>query len=186
MCGGGSVRVRGGDQDPAGRPGRPEAIDRRRVGDLVEHHQPGQIWPFQPVQEAVRGMVRALALVRSLAQIAQRLSVAGDHGVSSGGRDPENQMSFLDVVVLVGQGSGKACLAGATQAIKTPCRVPPGNEQGRRLRGEPGKAEASLLPCNVRSRHRGDLARQNRPLYQLRSHPLACPAGSSGVTPQAP
>src|SRR5262249_13648981 len=43
VAGGGSVRVRGGDQYPAGRPGRPEAIDRRRVGDLVEHHQPGQI-----------------------------------------------------------------------------------------------------------------------------------------------
>ena len=62
-------------------PGQPEAVNRRRVGDLVEHYQPGQTWPFQPVQEAVRGMLRALALVWPFAQIAQRLGVAGYHGV---------------------------------------------------------------------------------------------------------
>src|SRR5215467_10997813 len=47
-------RARGGDQDPAGRPGWPKPFEIRRIGQIVEHHEPGPGRFAKPAHEARR------------------------------------------------------------------------------------------------------------------------------------
>ena len=82
----------GGDQHPAGRPGRPgEPVvesDRRR--EVIEHHQPRPVGVAQPAEEAGRhrvGVAGELAADRGGGR-----RVAGEHRRPGGGGQPDDQV----------------------------------------------------------------------------------------------
>ncbi len=82
----------GGDQDPAGRPGRPgePVVEGDRRGEVVKYHQPGPVGVAQPAEEAGRhrvGVAGELAADRGRGR-----RVAGQHRRAGGGGQPDDQV----------------------------------------------------------------------------------------------
>ena len=78
--------VRGRDQHPARRPGRPQALQVRRVSQVIEHHQPRPAGPAQPGHQAGRHRLGITAVIQP--QLGGGLYVAGEHRCPARGPDP--------------------------------------------------------------------------------------------------
>ena len=100
----------GGDHDPAVGPGRPQAIQVGRVGQVVQDDQPAPLGPGQPGQEALRAGQQVVARI-SGTQVGEGQRVAGQDGVPGAGLDPDQQVHRAAVPELMGQRRGQLGLA---------------------------------------------------------------------------
>ena len=82
--------VRGGDQHPAGRPGRHQPVQVRRIPQVIEHHQPRPAGPLQPGQEPGRHRLGITAVIQP--QLRGGLPVAGQHRRPAGRGHPGQQI----------------------------------------------------------------------------------------------
>ena len=105
---------RGGDQDLAGRPVRPQPVRVGRVGQAVEHDQPAPAGGGQPGQEPGGGGFR-LARRGGDPDVGERLGAAGDDAVAAAGRQPDEQVELVRGPQAGGERGGQVGLAGATR-----------------------------------------------------------------------
>ncbi len=100
----------GGDHDPAVGPGRPQAIQVGRVGQVVEDDQPAPLGPGQPGEEALRAGQQVVAGIGGT-QLCEGQRVTGQDGVPGAGLHPDQQVHRAAVPELVRQRRSQLRLA---------------------------------------------------------------------------
>ena len=123
--------VRGGDQHPPGRPGRPQPVQVRRVPQVIEHHQPRPGGPVQPGDEPGRHRLGITLVIQ--AQLRGGLGVAGQDRGPAGGSHPGQQVDRAGLPQRLGQADRELGLAGRPRPA-------------RRARGRPGRGPALPRP----------------------------------------
>jgi len=83
--------VGGGHQYPAGRADGPQTIQVRRVGQVIEYHQPRTAGLAQPAEELGGNRLTAARLVPA-GRGGRRRGVAGQHSGPARGLDPDQQV----------------------------------------------------------------------------------------------
>jgi hypothetical protein len=105
-------RQPGGDQDPAGRAGRPPALQIGQVGQVVDDQRPRPLGVRQPGDEPPAGRLGALAGIAGVHRVG-RLGEAGDDRLGAGRRHPDQGLDQPAVPHGVGELHGKLRLPGA-------------------------------------------------------------------------
>ena len=85
--------VRGRDQDPARRSPWPEPVEIRRVGEIIEHHEPRSPGLAEPAKEARSDRLRVSRRVGSDHRDS-RFHIARQHRRPARGDDPDQQVYF--------------------------------------------------------------------------------------------
>ena len=98
----GRARQPGGDQDPAGRPGRPQPVQVAQLGQVVEDQRPRLPGPLQPGHEPGRGRFRALVERAGVGHV-RRLREAGHDRVPAGGVHPDQDLGRAGIPHRVGE-----------------------------------------------------------------------------------
>jgi len=127
---------------------RPEPFERRRVGQVVEYHQPRAFGLGEPVKEVRRCRFRPIG--GGPADVLHGLGVAGDDGVPVGRGQPEDKVQRMAVPERVRDRQGQLRLAGATKPAQGPVRYIGRDQHGGVSRRQArGQAEPGLLPGHV-------------------------------------
>jgi hypothetical protein len=108
-CGG---RQPAGDQDPAGRAGRPQVLQDAHLGQVIQDQRPGPPGPVQPGHEAGRGRLGALVRRAGVDRV-RRPGEAGDDRLPVGGAHPDQDLRRPGVPHGVGELHRELCLARA-------------------------------------------------------------------------
>jgi hypothetical protein len=83
--------VRAGDDEPTGRPFRPEAFHFGDIRQIIEYHQPRPVGGGEPVDEARRDRFGRPGRLDARRR-HRRLRVAGQHRRPAGGGDPDQDV----------------------------------------------------------------------------------------------
>ncbi len=172
-------RVRGGDQDPAGRPGGPQLVQGRHVPHVFEHHQPRQAGLAEPPGEPA-GDRLAVAGQVGLPHRRRGLRVARQHGGPLGAGHPDQQFQAPGLPERLGDAHRELGLAAGLQPAAGPLPGDPGRDQDHHGTGDQGRREVGgrVRPRAEPIGERGHHARPDRP-----HRPALCPHRPPEVIP---
>ena len=121
--------VGGGHQHPPGR-AWPQTFQVRRIGQVIEYHQPRTAGLAQPAEE-LGGDRLATARLVPAAHGGRRRGVAGQHRGPARGLDPDQQVYTARMPQRLGESHGQLGLTRRPQPILCIGSRPIGNERDR-------------------------------------------------------
>ena len=156
-------RVRGRDQHPADRALGPQALHVRRVGQVIEHHQPRPAGLAEPADEAGRHGLGVAHVIGTAGR--RRLGVGRQHRGPARRRHPEQQVYPARSPQGFSEERGELSLAARPDPVGRTCRgVLPGDERhagaGNQSRAKRG---GGLGPRAEAIGQRGNRAGSDRP-----------------------